>query len=114
MHFVKIDFNANQTLIIKTYEMKKTVAVDCLTATLAPLGNKKLPLPFIVPYRRQTIKLAVGTGWSHSNVQSKNHPWSSHQTFLSLPTCIPQQRKVGKLLLVFDRTVSFSFFYFCY
>ena len=89
------------------------MADDCLTVTLAPLDNKMLPLPFVVPYRRQTIKLAVGTGWSHSNVQSKNHPRSSQQTFLYLPTSFPQQIKVGKILLVFVGTylASCRFFF---
>jgi len=35
---------------------------------------------------------------------SQNHPSSSSQAFLPMPTFVSQQRKVGKMLLVSDGT----------
>ena len=82
----------------------------CFIVTLVPWASIRHLCPVL--YCFQTImgsqKLVVRTYGQHqSSVQWKSQPKSSWKAFLSMPSVIPWQRKVGKMHQLCNRTLFY-------
>ena len=89
----------------------KLLRLDCcFIVTLVPWASIRHLCPVL--YCFQTImgsqKLVVRTYGQHqSSVQWKSQPKSSWKAFLSMPSVIPWQRKVGKMHQLCNRTLFY-------